>query len=216
MSSLLMTQSLRLTQKQQLTQQQRLTQAQSLVINQMQLQRHRDLVEALHGDKFEPKARCPKCQHPLTDFEIMKGFRDDPRDYTTGCPKCKHRFHAKLHRSTDIGWVEMAFYCPSQTLDQMQNLVEVPLDTFRAKYASVYNSAVVHFGGLKQAFQKINLTYTHEADLDWKNQVGPFLGKMADTVIAQLVGAAVKEVRALRKERGVRTYNRRREAEALA
>jgi hypothetical protein len=146
----------------------------------------------------------------------MKGFKDDPRDYTTGCPKCNCRFPPRLYRSTFGGFVEMAFYCPTQTLDQMRNLANVTLDDFRTEHSAVYNSAVVHFGGLKQAFKRLGLTYAYEADLDWRKSVEPFLGKMADTVIAELVGAPLTAVRKLRKERGIKPYSRRDEAENLS
>ena len=89
--------------KQELRHETRLTHAQPVAVNIAQLQHHRDLVEAVHGDKFSPKAVCPACLHPLTDYEIMKGFKDDPRDYTTGCPKCTHRFLARRYRSTSHG-----------------------------------------------------------------------------------------------------------------
>lgn len=208
--------SFRMTYRQELRHEIRLTHAQTIAVDMAQLQWRRDLIEAVHGDKFSPKAVCPACQHPLTDYEIMKGFKDDPRDYTTGCPKCEHRFPPRLHRSTNSGSMEMVFFCPTQTLDRMRNLMDVPLDAFRTKHAEVYNSAVVHFGGLKQAFKKLGLTYAHEADLDWRKRVEPFLGKMADTVIAELVGAPLITVRKLRKERGIKAYSRREEAESLS
>ena len=192
---MMMRMSLHITQSQRQTHELRLTQAQRLAVDTAQLQRRRDLVNAVHGDTFKPKATCPLCHHPLTDLEIMKGFKDDPRDYTTGCPMCNERFLARLHhRSMHDGSIETPFYCPTQTLDQMHNLTDIPLDEF-------------------QAFKRIGLVYTHEADLDWKKQVKPFLGKMADTVIAELVGAPLKTVRKLRKEHGIKAYSRREEAE---
>ena len=115
----------------------RLTMTQRIAVDTAQLQRRRDLIEAVHGDKFDPRAVCEACQRPLTDYEIMQGFKDDPRDYTTECPGCKHRFAPRLHRSTGSGFIEVAFYCPSQTLDQMPPLVDVPLVDFRTRHAAV-------------------------------------------------------------------------------
>jgi hypothetical protein len=194
----------------------RISQALSLSVSIAQLQYRRDLVEALHGEKFNPKGKCPKCEHRLSDYEIMKGFRDDPSDYTTACPMCKHRFLPHLYHAIGLGGsTEVAFYCPAQTLQQMPKLANMPLDDLRTHHAAVYYSAVAHFGGLKQAFGKIGLTYAHEADLDWKNRVGNFLGKMPDTVIAELVGAPVKQIQKLRREKGVPVYSRAAEAKSL-
>ncbi|MCR4312254.1 MAG: hypothetical protein NUV56_03140 [Candidatus Uhrbacteria bacterium] len=195
---------------------QRLTNTQRLALATSELQLRRDLVEAIHGEQYTPRATCPKCEHALTDLEIMRGFNDNPRDYTTGCPKCQHRFLARLYRSTNGIKVEMAYFCPMQTLDQMGDLVNVPLDTFRTTHAAVYNSAVVHFGGIRQAFTKLGVTYIHQVDPNWKEQVGPFLGKMADTVIAELVGVTTYAVRKLRKEMYIDVYSRREAADSMS
>ncbi len=198
---------------QELKQEQRLTHEQKMMIDMSQLQLRRDVVEALYGEKFSPRATCPVCNHALTDFEIMKGFRTDPTDYTTKCPKCRKRFLARLHRSTKSGWIEMAFYCPSQTLGKLKDMTSVSLADFQSINREIYNSAIIHFGGLKQAFKQIGLTYKHEADLDWKNRIGLFLGKMPDTVIAELVFVSTATVSKVRRERGIRAYNKRTEAE---
>lgn len=194
----------------------RLTCAQRIALDMAQLQRRRDLVEAVHGETFRPKAACPACHHSLTDYEIMKGFKDDPRDYTTECPKCRRRFAPRLFHSIPGGSVEVAFCCPQQTLALLPDLATVPLDDFRTKHADIYNSAIVHFGGLKQAFGKIGLVYRHEAELDWRRRVDSFLGKLPDTVIAGLVGASRASVRRLRVERGIAAYRRREEVEGLS
>lgn len=194
----------------------RLTPVQRLGLATSELQLRRDLVEAIHGEQYTPKATCPRCDHALTDLEIMRGFNDNPRDYTTGCPKCKRRFLARLQRSTHGIKVEMAYYCPMQTLDQMRDLVNVPLEALRTTYASVYNSAVVHFGGIRQAFTKLGITYIHQVDPSWKQQVAPFLGKMADTVIAELIGVSVSAVRKLRWGMGIDAYSKREAAENMS
>lgn len=41
---------------------------QRLAIDTALLQRRRDLVEDLHGSSFTPRATCPNCGHPLTDY----------------------------------------------------------------------------------------------------------------------------------------------------
>ncbi len=198
-----------LQQQQRLRQHLRLTQRQRLILRTVQLQFRRDLVGALHNDTFSPKAVCPRCFQKLTDLEIMQGFKEDPRDYTTECPHCGHRFSPRLYRSTGSVQLDTAFFCPAQTLDQMYARSETPLEEFRTHHAAVYYSTILHFGGLKQAFAKIGLTYAHEAELDWKNRVGPFLGKMADTVIAELVDAPVASIRKLRRDQGIKAYRKR-------
>jgi len=132
----------------------RLTQSQIEDVEVELLHRQRALVSALYGgDQFAPKADCSMCGHHLTDREIMREFRDDPTDFTTGCPNCKYRFLPKLFRSTLGGSVETPFFCPVQTLERLRGLENVPFEDFQTgQKVGIYQSAVAHFGGLKQAF----------------------------------------------------------------
>ncbi|MFC1600071.1 hypothetical protein ACFL3T_03530 [Patescibacteria group bacterium] len=43
-----------------------------------------------------PDGTCPECGYELSEEEIRDGWRDDPMDWTTKCPKCRHRFVAHL------------------------------------------------------------------------------------------------------------------------
>lgn len=199
-----------------LTHSMRLTHAQQLQLHIQELELRLHLVEAVQERIFKPMATCPECTRALTHMEIMEGFCDDPRDFTTMCPKCETRFAPRLRTGTISGSIEVAFYCPMQVLDQLKDMVDTPLDDFRSAHAELYHSAVVHFGGLKQAFKKCGLVYTHEADLDWKKQVASFLGKLPDTMIAELVGTHVSNVQRLRVRSGIRAYDRHIAAASLA
>jgi len=44
-----------------------------------------------------PEAICPECGYELLEEDIQEGWRDDPLDLTTECPKCGHRFNAFLN-----------------------------------------------------------------------------------------------------------------------
>lgn len=209
-------QDVRQSVKHSLSQTQKLEPKQSVTIQQGLLLRQRELVESVHGIRYSPRAACPKCSHQLTDLEILKGFRDDPTDYSTQCPKCHERFLPLLYASTQYSSVRLPYYCPAQTLEQIKDMRSVPLEEFKTQNAAVYNSALVHFGGLKQAFEQLGLTYEHEAELDWRKNVGPFLGKLPDTVIAKLLGAKVGEIRRMRKAQGIRKFRHRDLLEARA
>lgn len=43
-----------------------------------------------------PHAVCPTCHYALSEEEIRAGWRQDPHDFTTACPKCGERFAAAL------------------------------------------------------------------------------------------------------------------------
>lgn len=197
--------SLHVSQRQERSQQ--LTHAQRIAVQTKQLKRLRSLTGALNGGRFTPKATCPSCGRGLKDAEIMRGFLDDPRDFTTQCPRCKHRFAPRLVRHTAASTIEVALFCPQQTLDQLKALQDLPVTEIEAKHAGVYHSALLHFGGLAQAFKRAGFTYAHAADLDWKKAAKRFVGKLADTVIARLVGATAAAVGKLRRSLGIERYH---------
>jgi hypothetical protein len=168
-------------------------------------------VRALHGEKYNSKGDCSKCGHQLTYIEILKGFARDPRDFTTKCPKCGNRFAPKLIRHQKYGDIEVSFYCPEQTLDQLKQIGSVPLYDFQTKYAAVYQSAVIHFGGLQQAFKKIGVTYICMIP-NWEKRVRKFLGRMPDSKIAELVGVSASTVRKVRTGFGIKSFLERKNA----
>lgn len=62
-----------------------------------------------------PYAICPECGHGLNEKEIKKGWRNDPTDFTTECPKCHTRFLANLILSEDGQDIDKITYlCPDQ------------------------------------------------------------------------------------------------------
>lgn len=183
-----------------------MSQRQDVAIQQTMLQRQRELVEAVCGIRYQPHGDCGQCGHRLTDLEILKGFRDDPRDYTTECPLCHWRFEPRLHASTQFTSLQIMYLCPTQTLDKLASLQNTPLDEIKSLHATAYHSALTHFGGLKQAFAQLGMEYAFEADLDWRKKVVPFLGKLPDTVIAKLLGASVWQVRRLRAAKSIAPF----------
>lgn len=50
----------------------------------------------LRNMEIIPDAVCPACQNSLSEEEIRAGWRQDPHDFTTACPKCGERFVAAL------------------------------------------------------------------------------------------------------------------------
>lgn len=162
------------------------------------------LIQALSGDRYEPKAKCPKCFRELTVVEILKGFNRDPNDFTTSCTGCKSRFQAKLV-SNDGG--EVVFFCPAQTLDQLRgNENRKPVELKAGLSSALYHSAFVHFGSLKNAFREIGVAYEYEEVPDWKEKVVGFLGAMSDTLISECVGVSASIIRRMRRARNISKY----------
>ncbi len=186
-----------------LAQQQRLTTAQKLRLSSALLQLRTDLISALRGEKYEPSARCPGCDHSLTAIEIRRGFRNDPKDFLTTCPKCKHRFRALLKTYFQVGHAQVPFYCPMQTLGELrgkQGLKPKQIDS------GLRQSANYHFGGLTQAFSQIGVTYTLEVIPPWREKVRDFLGQLPDTVIAKIVGVKVRVIQRYRQALKIDRY----------
>ncbi len=195
----------RLTQRQE----QRLTLGQREAIKQVILNDRLSLVGAVHGGNYSPRAVCPKCKHEMTSLEIIQGFNTNPTDYTTGCTRCHHRFPPILKWANDWMSVEIPFYCPTQVLAQLHGLETESAEEIRRKHAAIYHSVVVHHGCLRKAFAKIGIQYAFESIPAWEKKVEDYLGRLPDTVIAQVVDQSVKTIRALRKKLNIVSFSRR-------
>jgi hypothetical protein len=193
----------------------RISVTQRIAIKTELLQLRLEVVEAIHGETYNPKGDCPNCGRVLTGLEILAGFNTNPADVNTTCPKCKTRFPPILHRKNLAGSIEFPFYCAVQTLDRLPPLRDLPLEEFRLKQAPVYHSALVHFGGLKQAFRRIGLVYAFEAETEWRTRIIPFLGRLPDAMLARIVGGSTRQIRKMRRARDIPTFSRRKRAEEL-
>jgi hypothetical protein len=173
-------------------------------VRQEIIQSHRldlrlSLIGALHVEKYSPQATCPRCRHWLSPLEIFKGFRSDPHDLTTGCPRCKERFQPSLIWSNAFGRKELRFYCAVQTQEMMHGLEVLSPEAFQKEHPSIYHSAIAHHGTLTNAFSAMGITYAFDEIADAKTKIEPFLGKLFDTTIAKLSGVDVKVVRRMRR-----------------
>lgn len=157
------------------------------------------LIQALRDVEYTPAAVCPKCNRDLKAVEVIRGFNNDPNDFTTLCPGCGHRFNAKLMHVDRLGHTEMPFFCASQTLNLLKGTEGKSPAELKATSPAVYHSAIVHHGTLKAAFGKIGVLYKFDETLDWKSKIRPFLGRLPDTVIAKAAGISAKVVARQRK-----------------
>jgi hypothetical protein len=175
----------------------RLTQKQKLAVANQIAGLRIALVSALWGVKYEPQAKCPRCDRRLTPLEILKGFNDNPQDRTTQCPnkKCNYRFHANL----DSGGIQLQMYCPTQTLDALLGRQYMSPEEIQKWNPSLYHSAIVNFGSLKNAFARNSVKYEREELPPWHDRVMPFLGKLSDKMIGEVVGVSANIIGAIRR-----------------
>jgi DNA-directed RNA polymerase subunit RPC12/RpoP len=173
------------------------------------------LVAELRNERYEPKAICPKCNRKLEVIEIVSGFNQDPNDFTTRCPKCRHRFPAKLICYGEYSNSELPFYCAEQTTAQLKNMSDQSPDYINKEMPAVYRSAVIHFGSLASAFQSVDIQYNFTDTRDWQQKVIPFLGMIPDAMIANCAGTSPFKIRSLRKKFGIPKYSKRKILEDL-
>jgi hypothetical protein len=96
-----------------------------------------------------------------------------------------------------------------QVLAQLGGLETKSLDEIMTGYPGVYHSVRVHHGNLRRAFEKIGVQYPFENITDWKTKVGEFLGKLPDTIVAEVVDMPVRAIRKLRKSLNIKPFSRR-------
>ncbi len=195
-------------QTQRLAQSLRLTQTQRLLVQEHAIGIRLQLIEALRDINFQPRGDCPHCFRKMTPAEIVRGFSRDPNDYTTECSGCHKRFEPKLiAQGTYQSRIELPFYCSMQTLEQLRHIEPLETEQFARQHAAIYNSAVFHHGGLRQAYAKIGVQFPFEEVPDWKRKIESFLGRVPDTLIATVVDKSVKAIRTLRNQLGIPPYN---------
>lgn len=167
-----------------------------------------ELVQALRGERYVPKGDCPRCNKKMTPVEIIQGFNRDPNDFTTRCSnrRCRHRFAPILVWHANAVRAEAPFYCAAQTLAQLPRKETLSPERFAREQQAVYRSAIVHYGGIGQAFRKIGIAYAFKEVADPKRKIKPFLGKLPDTVIAECADVSVYAIRKMRKQLRIARY----------
>ena len=170
------------------------------------------LLEALHpGGRFQPRGKCPGCEHQLNEVEILKGFLPDPTDTTTKCPKCSRRFQPRLVSGSMAASIELPFYCELQTVEKLRSLGPLTFETFEKEHPAVLASARFYWGCLKIGFEQANITYLFDPPLLWQDKVGDFLGKCPNTLIAEVCNVSVSAVRRLRVTKKIAVYRRNKQ-----
>lgn len=197
-------------QKQDLSLQQRLLHRQGQELVQALRQ---ELVQIVRLDEYKPKSHCPECRCQLTEEEILRGFNQDSNDFTTQCPKCKKRFSAQM--VCDLGYttVSLPFFCACQTVARLEDKGHLSPRELCHDHPALYRSAIIHFGKISKAFEEVGISYSYEEINTWQQKALPFLGMLADTMIAEILGVTVAKVNYLRKKMGVPRYTLREIAE---
>lgn len=188
----------------------RLTQEQRLVIENRLLVVQIQLVGALRGERYEPRATCPECSKVLTPIEIINGFNQEPTDFTTCCPKCQCRFAPCVISFGRASSIELPFYCSAQALDQLRGKQLMTPAELSKHHPAVYRSAIIHHSTITKAFRLIDVEYPFPEVGSWKNKVRPFLGQLSDKAIAGCVEVSPKTIAQMRKESGIEPFNWRR------
>ena len=192
-----------------LEQRQELAQVQEVrMLQEHKLSLRLQLLQEIRGFRYEPAGVCPACARQLTPLEVITGFNNDPYDFTTLCTGCGQRFEAKLKYYSASGPAELPFYCSTQVLHRLGEFEALNPDDMKKEDPAIYHSVVVHYGTLRNAFKKIGISYSFDEVVDWKTKVTPFLGRLPDTVIAEIVSVSARMVGALRKKHGIHACTR--------
>ncbi|MFH0779800.1 MAG: hypothetical protein V1928_02970 [Parcubacteria group bacterium] len=198
---------LRPSLKQEQRLEQRLGLEQRMQLTNYLFQQRLNLIETVHGERYSPNAHCPCCGRKLKPAEILKGFTQDPNDFTTKCPGCKKRFEPKLINFGRASRAEVGFYCQMQTLERLCGKAHLTVAQLKKDNPAVFHSALVHFGSIAAAFDSLGVKYAHKEVLDWKEKISSFLGRMSDSQIASCVGVSSCTIGRYRKSLNIPAYD---------
>ncbi len=191
---------------------QRLTHAQRLEVGHRLVEIQWELAQELAGEQYSARGQCPGCEHRLTAREILAGFSRSPTDTTTRCPKCKMRFQSLLIAFGRGSSIEVNFYCPSQTLAALDGMEDMTPSELSRTLPGVYQSALVHYGSLGNAFAEsgklrgVEIIYAHADLRGWEAKVGPFLGQLPDKMIAKIVRKPTRVITTMRIAAGINPF----------
>jgi len=194
----------RLEQKQVL----RLSAEQRLQIENRLFGLRMELIQALRGDRYQAGEACPSCGQKLSAAEIIGGFNQDPDDFSTACVACQRRFNPRLICFGDGTRIELPFYCAMQVLARLPGKEMLSPEEFLKAYPAIYRSAIVHHGGLCQAFAQMDIVYPFEEISGWKAKVVSFLGRLSDKMIADCVNVSAVTVGNYRRKLGISRYRK--------
>lgn len=168
------------------------------------------LVDVWREYRYEPRAICPGCSHPLTLTQIEAGFSDSPTNHAVKCPLCCSPFYAELVSKTKTGHIVAGhYYCKQQTLHEIREHSAKSPSDFEAKMKDIYLSALRHFGSLKTAFRQLGVKYDFTETPKWKEVAREFVGKLPDTVIAKELEVPARIIRRFRNSLGVSRFVKR-------
>lgn len=106
-----------------------------------------------------PDGTCPKCGHTMTEDDVRAGWRRDPLDFTTECPKCHTRFEAHLLLTRDGESVGAHVYlCQDQLFHGLQQAERgaskrLGLVYLAEKHPQLLWNMIRHFGSYKDGLQ---------------------------------------------------------------
>ncbi len=160
-------------------------------------------ISVLSGQNYRPYCGCFTCRNYLSLAEIFSGFSEDASINYVLCPKCGSLQQSTLRDIDMSGTASLTFYGGIQTTHNLQGKENVDVRTFLKEYRAIYLSAVIHFGGIRNAFKKIGVDYKGNPVPDWQENAVPLLGHMPPVIIAGAANVSTDEVRALGTKNGI-------------
>ena len=206
--------SVSLVQRTEMSTQLTILQRQTMVMT-LAMSLRLELIGILHGGadggNYTPMGECPNpsCRRSLTALEIIRGFNNDPNDFSTQCTGCNRRFDPKLVWKTGSARIEVPFFCDTQTLTRLSGLESMSPQEFERAEPTLFHSARIHNGSIKTAFARLGITYNFDEMTNPTEKIKPFLGRLFDTTIAEISGLSVETIRRLRKKDGIKACTQR-------
>ena len=209
---LILRQSLSQTQKQTLVLSYRVEQKQT-----QEIEAWLQLVQDIRGEKYKVEEECNHCHKKMSPAQILHGFLSDVNDFTTVCIYCKRRFETNIFCTDRFGNKKyVPLLCQAQCLHKLKKIGVISPDDFEnvtGEDVGVYRSLIFHFGSLHTAYKQINVKYDFPPPPDWKEKSLPFLGKIEDQHIADVMGVTKKEVMEYRKSKNILFRRRKTSAD---
>lgn len=142
--------------------------------------------------------KCPTCGWVLSKSERLMCYTTDLSNIKTRCYKCKSFYHAYIQ----LGDCKYVLYAQRHIIFRLRNLWSKTPDEILKLHPAFYHSCVYNYGNITKAFLAAKIKYIYKENQDWQEKVKPFLGKLTDKVIADVVRVDPSVITKLRKTNG--------------
>lgn len=165
------------------------------------------IIEFLTGIAYRIIAICDKC-HQKADLSFLwQELRKKEDNFAISCLHCKHRYPMQLNCKSKSEEIILPLWRPCQVVNKIGKWQKFKPEEIRLESPAIYHSAIFNFGNIRMAFKQAGITYRICPKPDWEMLIAPWLGKLSDYMIGEIVGVDHVYIAQERKKQAIACFD---------